>query len=274
MASSPLNKFGVPLKSGRQRIMNQPKLKHKFRVVFNNFGISNDDADYAVMEVDTVDRPSVSFSVHNMKRFTGNGYYVGSHEWGEIKLVIRDVVSNDSTRAVYRQLQKQLDFSRRISRRSAQQHAGYHFQMAIETLGGANPDDTISNLIRNTATDVISAITDNSDFANELNNIIGNVDGSTANPASMIDRWYCTGCVLKNISWDSMDYSVADYATITLTIQPSYCTLYDNYKAMYKERISSSMDDSIDDFLNIADSVFGAVEIGSNLLDGITSFFS
>lgn len=272
--ASPINKFGVPLDSGRQRVMSQPKPKHKFRVILENFGIDTDERDYIAMEVDKVDRPSIKFETHGMKKFTGTSYYTGSHTWGEIKLVIRDVVSNNSTRAVYRQIQKQLDHHRRISRRSAQAHNSYHFKLAIETLGGANPDDTISNLARNTTTDIISSLTENLPFANILDKVVGTVNNSDYNPASTIEKWMCTGCVITDVNWDDMDYSESKYATITITIQPGYCVLYDNYKEMYSNKVKSSMGDTVDDFLNMADSVFGAVELGGSLLDDITELGS
>lgn len=274
--STPLSKFGVPLDGGQRKVMSQPKLQHKFRVMLNNFGTTSSDGNNVCFDADTVSRPNVTFDVTALRKFGVPSYYVQGHKYDTIKLVIRDVVSNDSVRGVCRQIQKQLDVHRRISTFSAQNYANYHFKMIIETLGGANPDDTMGNFIRDTSSDVIGSLLGNT-AANYSNDALGSIDGTTANPTTTIDRWVCLGCVLTGVDFDELDYSSSKYLNITMTIQPTECVLYDEYKAMYKDSITS-FSDSADAWLNVADSIFGAVDLGSSssgggLISTITSWF-
>ena len=170
--STPLSKFGVPLDGGQRKVMSQPKLQHKFRVMLNNFGTTSSDGNNVCFDADTVSRPNVTFDVTALRKFGVPSYYVQGHKYDTIKLVIRDVVSNDSVRGICRQIQKQLDVHRRISTFSAQNYANYHFKMIIETLGGANPDDTMGNFIRDTSSDVIGSLLGNTaaNYLNDANN--------------------------------------------------------------------------------------------------------
>ncbi|AQW88727.1 putative structural protein [Erwinia phage pEa_SNUABM_50] len=253
-----MDKYGVPLPSGRNKTMSQPKIKHKFRVVVSNFGTDIDEKDHVALEASEVDRPSVSFETHQLYQFATNTSYVGRWDWKPITLTIRDSVDNKVAKSIIRQLQKQLDFQRRISAKSEQEYAGYKFRMMIETTGGANPDDSLTNLGRDTAVDAGTAITNNAGLVNAIDDFVG---GNGYNAVSTIDRWVCYGCIITDISWDSLDYGSSQFLTIKLTIKPDNCVQYDMIEEMYSDRISSLLPDSVDNALDIVDKIFGSAGI-------------
>lgn len=210
------------------------------------------------MNVDEVDRPSVEFETFQLQYFNSNTNYFGKHSWKPITLVIRDSVDNLAAKGIYRQLQKQLDFHRRISDRNQQQTASYKFRMMIETTGGANPDDTLTNLIRDTAVDAGTALTNNQGLVNAIDDFVG---GKGYNAMSTLDRWVCYGCMIQDISWDSINYGSSDYITIKLTIAIDNAVQYDMIEEMYSTRIRSLLPDDVDNGLDIIDRIFGGISL-------------
>lgn len=251
-----LSKYGVPLPSGKNKTMLQPKAQYKFRVIVYNFGTEIDERDHIALDVDRVDRPSISFSTHQLYQFTTNTSYVGSYDWKEIKLTIRDSIGNSSAKALSRQLQKQLDFQRRITAKSEQDYSGYKFGMIIQMLNGRNHDDTLDTLGRNTAVSSATAITNNTGLVNAVDKFIG---GSTYNSLGVMEYFVCTGCIITGISYDSLDYSSSSPVTIQISIKPDNCVQFDDIEEMYKARISSLLPDSVNQGLDILDRVIGNV---------------
>lgn len=256
--SNIMDKFGVPLPSGRNVTMSQPKVKNKFRVVVYNFGTVTNEKDYIAMNVDSVDRPSVEFETFQLQYFDSNTSYHGKHNWKPITLTIRDSVDNLAAKAVYRQLQKQLDFHRRISAKSEQKYSGYKFKMMIETTGGANPDDTITNLVRNTAVDSASTILGDVGLANDIDKLIG---GKGYNSFSTLEKWMCYGCMITDFSFDTISYSSSEYITIKLTIKPDSCEQYDMIEQMYSEQVTSSLSSDTNTVLDILNKTIGGISI-------------
>lgn len=251
-----MDKYGVPLPSGRTRSMSQPKVKNKFRVVVSNFGIDLDEQDYIAMNVDSVDRPSVSFQSHQLNLFATNTTYLGRWDWKPITLTIRDSVDNKSAKAISRQLQKQMDFQRRISAKADQASAGYKFRMMIETTGGANPDDTLPNFIRDTLVDSAQALTNNTGLVGSIDKLIG---GKGYNALSTLDRFVCYGCVITDVEFDTLDYGSSQYVTIKLTIKPDNVVQYDMIEEMYSDHITSLLSDKTNTALDIVDKIFGSI---------------
>lgn len=251
-----LDKYGVPLPSGKNRTMLQPKAKYKFRVIVYNFGTDIDERDYIALDTDKVDRPSVSFSAHKLFQFTTNASYIGSHDWKPITLTIRDSIGNKSTKAIARQLQKQMDFQRRITARGEQDYAGYKFGMVIQMLSGRNSDDSLENLGRDVLTDAISGATNNPGLTNAVDQFLG---GSSYNSAGVIEYFVCTGCIITDTDYDSLDYSSSAPVSITLTIKPDSVHQFDSIDEMYKTRISSLLPDDVNQGLDILDRVIGSV---------------
>lgn len=248
-----LDKYGVPLPSGRNATMKQPKPKYKFRVIVYNFGTDIDEKDYIAIDVDNVDRPSLSFSVQRLNNFNSNSKYVGKHNWNPITLTVRDSVDNKAATAIARQVQKQLDFQRRISSKSAQLKSSYTFRMAIETLSGQNPDDTMTNLIHDTVVDIGEAVTNNPGLINSIDQWL-KPDGFNNN--GLLDKWVCFGCVISEVDWDNLDYSNSKFLTIKLTIEMANCVQYNRISEIYGAPIDTLLPDEMNDFLNVIDNMF------------------
>lgn len=251
-----LNKYGVPLPSGKNKTMLQPKAKYKFRVIVYNFGTEIDERDHIALDVDQVDRPSVTFGTQKLNMFNTNTTYVTTQDWNSITLTIRDSVGNASAKALSRQLQKQLDFQRRISPRSEQQNTDYKFGLIIQMLNGRNSEDTVTNLARDTAVDVATAVTNNAGLTNAIDEFIG---GSSYNSAGVMEYFVCVGCIIEDINYDSLDYSSSSPVTMKITIKPDNVVQYDTIEEMYSTRISSLLPDSVNKGLDIIDKLFGNV---------------
>ncbi|QCW18919.1 hypothetical protein SEPL_195 [Salmonella phage SE_PL] len=249
-----LNKYGVPLPSGRNKTMLQPKSKYKFRVVVYNFGTDINDRDHIALDVDQVDRPSVTFNTQKVDMFTTNSSYVTKHNWNPIVLTIRDSVGNESAKALSRQLQKQLDFPRRITSRSEQNYSGYKFGLIIQMLNGRNSEDTLTNLGRDTAVDISSALTNNEGLTNAIDQFIG---GSSYNSDGIMEYFVCVGCIIQDINYDSLDYSSSSPVTMKITIKPDNVVQYDTIAEMYNSRINSLLPDEVNQGLDIIDKIFG-----------------
>lgn len=256
MANNMISKYGVPLPSGRNRSMLQPKAKYKFRVIVYNFGTEIDERDHIALDVDKVDRPTVSFNTHKLFQFTTNTSYIGSYDWEPITLTIRDSVGNASAKALARQLQKQIDFQRRITSRTDQDYGSYKFGIVIQMLNGRNSDDTIDNLARNTATSAATSLTNNGGLVNAVDQFIG---GSTYNSAGVMEYFVLTGCIIQNISYDSLDYSSSNSVEMTISIKPDNCIQFDNIEEMYSTRINSLLPENVNQGLDIIDRVFGSI---------------
>lgn len=253
-----LDKYGVPLPSGRNKTMLQPKAKYKFRVIVYNFGTEIDERDYIALDVDSVDRPSVTFATHKLFQFTTNTSYVGSYDWNPITLTLRDSIGNESTKAISRQLQKQLDFQRRITARDAQNFGGYKFGLIIQMLNGRNMEDNLDSFGRDTLVDVGTAATNNPGLVNAVDQFIG---GSTYNSAGVVEYFICTGCILTDVNYDALDYSSSAPLNIKLTIKPDTVHQYDTIEEMFKDRIDSLLPDEVNQGLDIIDRVIGSMGI-------------
>lgn len=251
-----LDKYGVPLPSGRNKTMLQPKPKYRFRVIVYDFGTDIDEKDYIALDTDSVDRPSVSFDTHQIPYFNSNTSYLGKHDWKAITLTLRDGIDNKSTKALYRQLQKQLDFQRRISDKTKQQYSGYKFSMIIECLNGRNSDDTLTNLGRNVASDALDAITNNEGLVNSVDRFIGG-----GNSKGTIEYWKLTGCIITDINYDTYDYGSSQPMMTKVTIKPDTAVQYDNISEMYNEMIDSLLSDKTNNALDIIDKIFGQARI-------------
>lgn len=251
-----LNKYGVPLPSGKNKTMLQPKAKYKFRVIVYNFGTDIDERDHIALDVDQIDRPSVTFGTQKLNMFTTNSTYVTTHDWNPIVLTIRDSVGNASAKALSRQLQKQLDFQRRITARSDQNYAGYKFGLIIQMLNGRNSSDSISNLTHDTIVDVATALTNNQGLTNAVDEFIG---GSSYNSAGVMEYFVCVGCIIQDVNYDSLDYSSSSPVTMKITIKPDNVVQYDSIEQMYGSRINSLLPDEVNQGLDILDRVFGNI---------------
>ncbi len=138
MPIASLNRFTVPL-SGTQAATTQgmlmPKLKYRFRVTLDQFGIAGTPTTELTKQVMNVTRPDVSFDEVKLPVYNSTVKILGRHTWQDAKLTLRDDASGVVTRKVGEQLQKQFDFFEQSGAASA---VDYKFRMRVEILDGGN----------------------------------------------------------------------------------------------------------------------------------------
>jgi hypothetical protein len=137
MAISSLSKFTVPLPSGQSATSQgllMPKLKYRFRVSLENFGVSKPTTELT-KQVMNITRPGVSFDNIELHVYNSKINYAGRYTWADVTLVVRDDVSNEVSKLVGEQLQKQFDF---FEQSSAASGIDYKFVTRIEILDGGN----------------------------------------------------------------------------------------------------------------------------------------
>jgi hypothetical protein len=141
MAIASLSRFTVPLAGGGQSSTVQgllmPKLKYRFRVSLENFGVTKPTTELTKQVVSAA-RPQVSFENQEIHVYNSRINYAGKHTWQPMNLVIRDDAQGNTTRLVGEQLQKQFDF---FEQASAAAGAEYKFLTRIEMLDGGNGDN-------------------------------------------------------------------------------------------------------------------------------------
>jgi hypothetical protein len=137
MAIASLSKLSVPLPPGQSSTSQgllMPKLKYRFRVTLENFGVSKPTSEMT-KQVVTVGRPNLSFDEVELHVYNSRVKYAGKHKWEDIQLVVRDDVTGAVSRLVGEQLQKQFDF---FEQAVAASGIDYKFTTKIEILDGGN----------------------------------------------------------------------------------------------------------------------------------------
>jgi hypothetical protein len=134
MSISTLSKLTVPLEGQASQGLLMPKLQYRFRVSFENFGVSSPTTELTKQVVD-VTRPNVSFEDIELHVYNSKVRLAGKHSWENITVNLRDDVTGQVQRLVGEQLQKQFDFFEQSSAASGQD---YKFTTRIEILDGGN----------------------------------------------------------------------------------------------------------------------------------------
>jgi len=137
MAVSSLTRMTVPLASDQSN-PNQgllmPKLKYRFRVVFENFGVSTPRTELTKQVMD-FKRPQVQFENIDIPIYNSTIKLAGKYSWQDLTCNLRDDASGAVSRLVGEQLQKQLDF---MEQASAASGIDYKFTTRFEVLDGGN----------------------------------------------------------------------------------------------------------------------------------------
>ena len=137
MAVSSLTKMSVPLASDQSQ-SNQgllmPKLKYRFRSIFENFGVSTPRTELTKQVIDFT-RPSVTFDEMPIELYNSRMYLAGKHTWDPTTINVRDDASGSVAKLVGEQLQKQVDF---MEQSSASSGIDYKFVTRCEILDGGN----------------------------------------------------------------------------------------------------------------------------------------
>lgn len=140
MAISTLSKLSVPLasdQSASSQGMLMPKLQYRFRVMFENFGVSTPTTELTKQVVDCT-RPNLTFEDIELAVYNSKVRLAGRHTWENITVNLRDDASAQVQKLVGEQLQKQFDF---FEQASAASGLDYKFTTRIEILDGGNGAD-------------------------------------------------------------------------------------------------------------------------------------
>jgi hypothetical protein len=111
-----------------------PKLKYRFRVIFENFGVSTPRTELTKQVIDFT-RPSVTFADIDVPIYNSTVKLAGKYTWDNITCNLRDDAGGNVSRLVGEQLQKQLDF---MEMASAASGIDYKFLTRFEILDGGN----------------------------------------------------------------------------------------------------------------------------------------
>lgn len=137
MAISSLSKFTVPLasdQSSSSQGLLMPKLKYRFRIMFENFGTSTPTTELTKQVSDAM-RPNIKFEPKVIDVYNSKINYAGKWTWDPISVKIRDDVTGAVSKLIGEQNQKQFDF---FEQSSAASGIDYKFLMRIEMLDGGN----------------------------------------------------------------------------------------------------------------------------------------
>lgn len=137
MAVASLTKFTVPLSSDQSATTQgllMPKLKYRFRVSFENFGVSTPRTEMTKQVIDFT-RPSVSFDEMDIHIYNSKVRLAGKHSWGDVTVNMRDDAGGNVAKLIGEQLQKQFDF---MEQASAASGIDYKFITRCEILDGGN----------------------------------------------------------------------------------------------------------------------------------------
>jgi hypothetical protein len=137
MATSSLSKFTVPLstnQSATSQGLLMPKLKFRFRVTFENFGVSQPTTELTKQVMD-FKRPTLSFEEMIIPIYNSKVYLAGKPTWEPVTTTLRDDAGGEVAKRVGEQLQKQFDF---MEQSSASSGIDYKFLTRFEVLDGGN----------------------------------------------------------------------------------------------------------------------------------------
>ena len=137
MAIASLSKLSVPLPAGQSASSQgllMPKLKYRFRVQLQNFGVTKPTTEIT-KQVMNVTRPKVTFENIELHVYNSKVNYAGKYTWDPITLVVRDDQSSAVSKLCGEQIQKQFDF---YEQASASSGIDYKFSTVIEILDGGN----------------------------------------------------------------------------------------------------------------------------------------
>lgn len=131
-----LGKFGVPLDGEKLGILH-PKLKYRFRAVFQNFGDSTGLRNLTANAV-TCTRPKVSHAEAELHAYNSVAWIAGKHTFEPIEIKLRDDITNSVASAVGSQVQKQMNH---FEQTSAVAGINYKFSMEIHSLDGTDNEE-------------------------------------------------------------------------------------------------------------------------------------
>lgn len=137
MPSSSLNKMTVPLASDQSATTQgllMPKLRYRFRVIFENLGVSTPTTELT-KQVVSFTRPNLQFEEIALPIYNSTVKLAGRHAWQDVTCEIRDDANGNVSKLIGEQIQKQMDF---LEMSSAAAGIDYKFLTRFEVLDGGN----------------------------------------------------------------------------------------------------------------------------------------
>ena len=141
MAVSSLTRMTVPLASDQSsptQGLLMPKLKYRYRVVFENMGVSTPRTELT-KQVMTFNRPTINFEQIEVPIYNSRIYLAGRQTWDAVSATFRDDAGGNVSRLVGEQIQKQMDT---LEQASASSGIDYKFITRCEVLDGGNGTST------------------------------------------------------------------------------------------------------------------------------------
>ena len=136
MAFSSIARMTVPTSSdgtGDAQGLLMPKLQYRFRILFENFGISKPTTELTKQVIDFT-RPTIDFGEIALEVYNSRVYLAGKPTWGEVTVNLRDDVTGEVAKRVGEQVQKQFDFQEQASAAAGND---YKFKLVCQILDGA-----------------------------------------------------------------------------------------------------------------------------------------
>jgi hypothetical protein len=141
MAVSSLTRMTVPLASDQSsptQGLLMPKLKYRYRVVFENLGVSTPRTELT-KQVMTFTRPTINFEEIEVPIYNSRIYLAGRQTWDAVSATFRDDAGGHVSRLIGEQIQKQMDT---LEQASASSGIDYKFTTRCEVLDGGNGTST------------------------------------------------------------------------------------------------------------------------------------
>jgi hypothetical protein len=139
MTIASLRNFTVPLnQTGGNQGLLMPKLKYRFRVQFENFGLGSSVLELTKQVADFT-RPTVNFEPVEIPVYNSRIYYAGKPNWETVTVNVRDDSLGSVSKLVGEQVQKQFDF---LQQSSAVAGIDYKFLTRCEITDGGNGSTT------------------------------------------------------------------------------------------------------------------------------------
>jgi hypothetical protein len=111
-----------------------PKLKFRFRVTFEGFGISSQKTELT-KQVKDFKRPNPTWEPITLDVYNSKVNILGKPSWADVTCTLRDDATGNVTKLVGEQIQKQYDF---LEQSSAASGIDYKFVTRLEMLDGGN----------------------------------------------------------------------------------------------------------------------------------------
>jgi hypothetical protein len=111
-----------------------PKLKYRFRAIFENFGVSTNRVELT-KQVDSISRPNLNMNPFTIDVYNSKVNLVGKPTWEAVNVTLRDDAGGNVSKLVGEQVQKQFDFAEQSSAASG---IDYKFILKFEMLDGGN----------------------------------------------------------------------------------------------------------------------------------------